>query len=167
MGDQISADLPAPILLLIDRPNIENLVIGPPLDALRTMAATPESTREYGGRVEFVFDGYESDPRELYSIQEVRKFVKALTEKFPYWFHFCSKSGDSLWVIIQCLIPVGLVTVVNGVASSAIDSEAWNNKTLELFSAMNGLYHHHGLTMKENSDTTQEVLKYVRQFMRT
>lgn len=166
MGDKSPADLPAPILMLIDKANIERLNIGPPLDALRTMSATPESTREFAGRVEFVFEGYEHDPRELYSILEVRKFVKAMTAEFPYWFHFSSKSGDSLWVILQCLLPMDLVTVVNGVASYSIDSAAWNEKTLELFSAMNGLYHHHGLSMKENSDTTQQVLKYVRQYVK-
>lgn len=156
-----------PVIFAIDKFDVERLAIEEPLKALDAMASSAVNTREYAGRVEFMFSGYEDDPRELYSIHEVRKFVRALTARFPYWFHFCTKSGDSLWVVIQCLLPVGPVTVIDGVATTAMDTEAWNTKTAELFGFMNGLYQHHGLSKEENSETTQQVLKYVRRFMRS
>jgi hypothetical protein len=159
-------NLRPPVIFAIDKFDVERFAIEEPLRALNAMAATAATTRDYAGRVEFMFSGYENDPRELYSIHEVRKFVRALTEKFPYWFHFCTKSGDSLWVVVQCLLPVGLVTVVDGVATTAMDTDAWNSKTSDLFGFMNGLYHHHGLSQEENSETTRQVLQYVRRFMR-
>lgn len=157
----------SPIVLLLSREHVERCEIGPPLQALSTMSGTPQTTREYAGRVQLVFDGYENDPRELYSIAEVRAFVQALTKEFPYWLHFCSKSDDSLLILIRCLLPppgVGVVRVVDGVAMSTVDTAAWNQSTLQLFGFMNGLYTQHGLSAEENSAMTQQVLQYVRRF---
>lgn len=113
------------------------------------------------------FAGYEHDPREVYQIREVRRFIQALTERFPYWFHFASRDVDeTLWVILQCLLPVGPLAIVDGVARYSIETEDWNKVTLGLFGHMNGLYHHHGLTQAENSATTQQVLRYVKGYMR-
>jgi hypothetical protein len=45
----------APIVMQVPREEVERCNIEPPLQALRAMASTPETTREYGGRVVFVF----------------------------------------------------------------------------------------------------------------
>lgn len=155
---------PDPVIFYIDREHVERCEVAPPLQALQVMALTAETTREYAGRVQFAFAGYERDPRELYSIPEVRTFVTALHDKFPYWFHFSSKVDDSLFVILMCLLPLTRVTVHGGKPQVAIDSGEWDRLTLGLFEFMNGLYAHHGLTPEENSTTTQQVLTYVRTF---
>ena len=153
-------------MMQVPREEVERCNIEPPLQALRAMASTPETTREYGGRVVFVFDGYQSDPRELYSIAEVRRFVRALTNAFPYWLHFSSKVDDSLMVLVQCLVPVGPVTIVDGVATTALDTAAWNKTLMELFGCMNGLYAQHALSEAENSTVTRQVQEYFRTFFK-
>jgi len=50
--------------------------------------------------------GYESDPRELWEIPEVRAFVQELDRDFPYWCYFLSKLGDGLLWITYCLYPL-------------------------------------------------------------
>ena len=154
-----------PVIMMFDRANVEALNIGPPLGALEKMASTPVATREYGGRVRLIFDGYDDDAREVYQIPEVRRFVNALTDKFPYWFHFADKSDDTLRIILQCLLPQGEVEVVDGVARTSLDTESWNKITMSLFGHMNGLYDTLGLSSTENSETTQQVLQYVRTFL--
>jgi hypothetical protein len=155
-----------PVIFHIDRENVQRCEVAPPLKALRAMALTPETTRKYAGRVQFVFTGYEHDPRELYSIPEVRAFIGALNDEFPYWFHFSSKVDDSLFVILMSLLSTASAIVHCGKAQVAIDPGEWDDLTLGLFEFMNGLYAHHGLTPEENSRTTQQVLTYVRTFYR-
>jgi hypothetical protein len=163
-GQRTLIAAPDPVIFHLDRANIEEVDIEPPLRALWAMALTPMTTREYAGRVQLVFTGYEQDRRELYSIPQVRTFIAALNEQFPYWFHFSSKVDDSLFVVLMCLLPLAPVIVHDGKAVAPIDTAAWNALTADLFGFMNGLYDKHGLTPEENSTTTQQVLEYVRTF---
>ncbi len=49
---------------------------------------TPEALRSCMGQLLFAVDGYHTDSRELATIQEVRRFHRALHEQWPYWFFF-------------------------------------------------------------------------------
>lgn len=55
------------------------------------------------GGVSLVFDGYCSDPRELWEISEVRAYVKKLTTAWPSWMFFLDGSRHSLVVLFMCL----------------------------------------------------------------
>jgi hypothetical protein len=59
------------------------------------------------GRVSLMFEGYDDDPRDVYDIPEIRRYAKALDEKFPYWFYFVSLHVQStLQVLALCLCRV-------------------------------------------------------------
>lgn len=152
------------VFLLFDRENIEALNVDPPLEALAAMAASPTAIREYAGLVDVVFDGYNNDSRELFSIPEVRVFVQALTRRFPYWLHFSSKSSDGLRVILLCLMSPANVTVVGGQSFTDLDVKELNAVVLNLFGHMNSLYSGNGLSQLENSQTTHEVAAYLKAF---
>ena len=55
--------------------------------------------RDMGGRVIFIFSGYDSHPDEIYTIPEVRKWIRAWQKQWPYLLHFASLKSDILKVI--------------------------------------------------------------------
>lgn len=68
--------------------------------------------------------------------------------------------------LVQCLVPVGPVTIVDGVATTALDTAAWNKTLMALFGYMNGLYAQHALSEAENSTVTRQVQEYFRTFFK-
>jgi hypothetical protein len=48
----------------------------------------PEVAHRLKGRLIFEIRGYEDDPRDLYEIPEVRAWMHALDQIFPYLFYF-------------------------------------------------------------------------------
>jgi hypothetical protein len=43
----------------------------------------------------FCIEGYDSDPREIHLIPEVRRFYSAFHEAWPYWLYFCNLDVDT------------------------------------------------------------------------
>jgi hypothetical protein len=51
----------------------------------------------------FCIGGYDSDPREVYSIPDVRAFYRKFHSAWPYWLYFCSlDDSDALRNMIFC-----------------------------------------------------------------
>lgn len=69
------------------------------------------------GRLTITISGYFSDPRELYEVPEVRKFVKRLVEEIPELFFYLSMSHK--WLLFS-LINVAVVEIKNGKTKTAI-----------------------------------------------
>ncbi len=65
---------------------------GPPLAAMM-------------GTFQFVVDGWNDDPAELYAIPEVRKFYQHFHSVWPYWFFFCDLDTETLTMMTLCLLP--------------------------------------------------------------
>ncbi len=61
------------------------------------------------GRIAIGFSGYKDDPRELFEIDEVKRYVALLDEAFPELFFFvrCEKPAATLKLFISCLVGVG------------------------------------------------------------
>ena len=55
------------------------------LNALRVLISSPKAARQYFESVDIAFHGYNETREELFEISEVREFVYALDEQFPYW----------------------------------------------------------------------------------
>jgi len=55
-------------------------------------------------RYVFLISGYDDDPRELYQIPEVVRFIKDLNSKLPFWLYFVN-TGDKRFFswMIACL----------------------------------------------------------------
>lgn len=92
------------VILSLDRPKVEAMRLQEPLTALERMIETPRSAREYAGKVTIAFGGFQ-DETEVYLIRSVQRFVRDLTERFPYWLHFANKDDDTLFVLMACLVP--------------------------------------------------------------
>ena len=51
-----------------------------------------------------MIDGYDTDPREIYAIPEVRSFYKQLWERWPYWLFFCNLDTENLMMMVMCCL---------------------------------------------------------------
>ena len=122
-----------PIYLVFSREQIELQDISEPLQVLRQLAGNPETAVASCGQISLVIDGYNNDPRELFEIPEVRRYIKALDEMWPYWFFFLSQADDSIKIVESCLCDS--IEVVPGVTS--VDTEQLNTCLIRHFSAMN------------------------------
>jgi hypothetical protein len=54
---------------------------------------------------QFLVDGWNDDPSELYAIPEIRKFYQHFHEVWPYWFFFCDLNTETLQMMTLCLLP--------------------------------------------------------------
>jgi hypothetical protein len=122
-----------PIFLVFSREQIDAHDISEPLQVLRQLAGNPEKAVAACGRISLVIDGYNTDPRELFEIPEVRRYIKALDDMWPYWFFFLSQADDSIKVVESCLCDS--IEVVPGVTS--VDNEQLNTCLTRHFSALN------------------------------
>ena len=49
------------------------------------LMSTPTAIQQHRAAVEFVWEGYSDDPRELWNIPEVVGFNRDLNERWPCW----------------------------------------------------------------------------------
>src|SRR5665213_2622227 len=61
------------------------------------------------GKVQMAFADYGDDPRELWEIPEVRRFVARIDEALPYWFFLADLESDTLYVVACCVCRVSEV----------------------------------------------------------
>ena len=92
-------------IIVVSRSAVEARDPSPVLDALRALIASPDAARQYCESVDIAFDGYDGVRDELFEIPEVREFVYALDEQFPYWLFFMDKSALGLQCVAHCFLP--------------------------------------------------------------
>ncbi|MBU2771593.1 hypothetical protein [Acidithiobacillus caldus] len=80
------------IVYITDRAEVDSMNIGPTLKFLEHLSASTDAVRAYCGRLNILFNGCDTDPREVWEIPEVRKYFAKLTEAWPYWLWFMNKS---------------------------------------------------------------------------
>lgn len=92
------------LTVVIGRQQVEDGDISEPLGVLRQLL-NREAAIKFCERVEVGVAGFDDDPRELYEIEEVRRFVCKLDSEFPYWLYFLTKRGTGLSFILLCFCP--------------------------------------------------------------
>ena len=61
--------------MVVSRQEVENKDIEPALSVLSRLITSPDIAREYMGKVDISFDGYNDNKEELFEIPEVRNYV--------------------------------------------------------------------------------------------
>ena len=116
----------------------------------------PGNVKRLKGRLIFGIRGYDDDPRELFEIAEVRTWMEALSQEFPYWFYFMDLGPRStLSLVAFCLcswekVPGGKV----------IPPEGLQNFLRAHFAAMNRLAKSLGETQEEIDARSREILTF-------
>src|SRR5687767_13173075 len=94
-----------PLVIVVDRADVEACDIQPTLRILSRLLVDAATVRQYRERVDIAFHGYDAVPHELFELVEVRRFVAALDDAFPYWLYFLSRECPGLQAIALCFLP--------------------------------------------------------------
>lgn len=113
------------------------------------------------GMATFV-QGYDSDPRELYAIPEVRTFYSRLDSAWPYWLYFGNLETDGLMTIVLCCLASLDTLAVKGrsavqVAYDPLELLGFLSKH---FPAMNEMCERAGLSQSQIVERTKSVFEY-------
>ena len=92
-----------PVVLLISRREVEAGDLASVLSRLKVFLATREDAWLYRGQMTLVVDGYNSDPRELVDIPEVRTLLRGLESSWPQWAYFFNQVDDSIKLLLSCV----------------------------------------------------------------
>tara|TARA_A200000113_G_C8842795_1_gene347503 strand:+ start:69 stop:1295 length:1227 start_codon:yes stop_codon:yes gene_type:complete len=70
---------------------------------LLDVLSTEELFNMYAFKFEFLIDGYNDDPRDLWEIQEVVKYISMLNNKYPAWIFLINPEGTFFTVVLASL----------------------------------------------------------------
>ncbi len=111
------AELPDHITVVVDRREIENDDFDD-LSRTLTRLMAPDFARIYRGATSLRVHGYDDDPRELFAIPEVRTYLEALADTFP-WAYYLPARDPMLKVLAFSLS--GAETVALGRVHVSVD----------------------------------------------
>ena len=75
-------------LFMIEREEVESGDVSRVNEFRARLCSAKEMALQCQGEVEFSFSGYDIDPRELYEIDEVKRYIALLDGAFPELFFF-------------------------------------------------------------------------------
>ena len=128
------------------------------IDMLNRLTCTPDTARAYRERVDLGFHGYDDDTRELFEIQEVRDYVRALDNAFPYWLFFLSKQYLGLQCVLLCL----LLPFLNDTGKARVfPQQIGELLDRRWFPAMNQVSVYAGLDEDEIERLTDRAVEYI------
>lgn len=150
------------VTLRFDRKKVDALNVHEPQFALEQMITDASLVRQFASRVRIKFDGYEG-VGEVCLDSGVQRFVRELTDLFPYWLHFADKNDDTLHLLMSCLVPPKRVEAgADGMAHMEINVAEWSDQVGRLRHYMNRLHAQYGLTQDEVLAMTQSVTAWMR-----
>lgn len=95
-------------LYIIGREEIESLNVSEARAFFDRIRSTKEIAAHCQGKVVIGFHGYDDDPRELFEIPEMRKFVPVLADALPeiFFFAYTGERSQTLKTLAMCLTEV-------------------------------------------------------------
>lgn len=122
------------------RREVESGLVGDAVDRLMELSDDDRIAKHLEGRLVLVFDGYDSDPRELYEIPDVVRFFRSVTDAWPLWFHFLERSGASLGVALRLLVDTQVIELSCNGCRSDMDRDALHSALVRMFEGLNGMH---------------------------
>lgn len=151
----LRSDITDPVIFFITRQQIEAEDLESSLDFLRSLVPSdnPQRIWSHKGRLSLVISGYDADPRELFEIPEVRRYLRSIDEHWPFWLFFLNQVDESIKVVAACL--ASTVDVAPGLAH--IDPEGLQRFMERAFSAVNFIFDTCGFPESENETLSRGV----------
>ena len=147
------------LCVVVDRSEVAALEISRTARVLSRVLASKDAIEWYRGRLDLAFSGYTDDPRELFEIPEVRRFVVKLDAAFPFWFYFLSTEGVTLAVVSSCLCSVSKLR--SGAVTFGPDVVQFMTRHFE---ALNWLFDSYSLDEADNVEISRNVAEYFSEF---
>ena len=95
--------------IVVDRSDVEACNTDGLVQMLSPLVADAEAAWELRGKLSISFHGYDEDPRALYTVPEVRKFVARVHAVWPHWFFFLNQIDHSIKLVAACLCELNRV----------------------------------------------------------
>jgi hypothetical protein len=92
-----------PMIVPIRHDYLNALDTKPLVDFLNMLLADAETVRAFRGRIGFDLEGFENEKRDPEDIPELRNYLRAVSDKFPYWFWFMETRSPRLKLLLHCL----------------------------------------------------------------
>lgn len=148
--------LPDGVTLVVSRDEVASCDPAAALSVLTQLGESARHPAQVRGRLRLAFHGYDADPRELWEIDEIRAFVRALDDVFPYWFYVADLESELLKLLAFSLcrstvVAAGATVIHQGDFMAFLERH---------FGAMNQLLDHWHLSDEENVRVTDEITSY-------
>lgn len=134
------------------------------LRALRSLSSDRSSAMSAEGAVTLVFHGYDSDPRELEAIPEVRAWFAQLNAAWPYWSFFASRIDQTVPLVLTLLLPGENVAGEPGMVGWSFDMDKLEPLLLEMFGHQNELIERLEIGEDVNERATHDFMEAVQAF---
>lgn len=92
-------------VIIVSRAEVESRDFSSVLEALQSFITAPARAASFFEAVDISFSGYDHVSDELFEIAEVREFVHALDDQFPFWLFFLDKEKLGLQCLAYCFVP--------------------------------------------------------------
>lgn len=114
------------------------------------------------GSFQFLVDGWNDDPNELYAIPEIRKFYQHFHQFWPYWFFFCDLHTETLQMMTLCLLPnlKGFKRVGEPKAAVEYDPMDLLNFIIKNFGPLNAMMERAGMSEMDIYNRTRDIFHY-------
>lgn len=116
------------------------------------------------GTFQFMVDGWNDDPQELYAIPEIRRFYQHLHKVWPYWFFFCDLDTETLLMMTLCLMPnlQGFKRLGEPKAAVEYDPMDLIRFIQKNFAPLNGMMERAGMSEMDIYNRTKALFEYYR-----
>lgn len=127
------------LVLAISKRFVEQSDVKDVLAFLNQLTESREAVFACRDRLVLSFEGYDYDPREIYTIPEVVQYFRLLNSEWPYWAWFCAKGIHQARTIIALLADARVVTTYAGRAAVSIDPQQLAAVTARLNASLQSL----------------------------
>lgn len=147
------------IVLDITRHEIESGNIASVLERLHVLTDSAENVRRYREALVFQVGGYDSDPRELPEIPEVRAFFRSLASEWPHWLWFLHRGVGAIGLLMALLCRVRIVRSSKGSFETEFESISELQGTLvDLLERGNALFAAYDISESEAADSATSAV---------
>jgi len=133
---------------------------------LKRITSSDEMIKKCKGKISFVIFGYEEDQRELYQIEEVRKWAKKVLPAFKYWGYFLNMDEEisqmtGLTVLHLCSVDISILGPNPDKSGFLIEPDGKQSFTLmkELFNWLNEFSDKHKISESVNKERSNKIAK--------
>jgi len=149
---------PALIVLDITRREIESGNIASALERLHVLTDSAESVRRYRESLVFQIGGYDSDPRELPDIPEVRAFFRRLAAEWPHWLWFLHRGVGAIGLLLALLCDVRVVRGAGSYGTEFLNQAQLAAAVADLLDRGNALFATYGITAEEAAESADSAV---------
>ncbi|WP_207239426.1 hypothetical protein [Pseudomonas sp. GW456-L15] len=149
------------IIFHIEKSEIESRDISRVVEYIDSLLRTRESVMACAGKVEFAIRGYDDTSHALWTMPDVREYLRLLNDARPYWFFFQTIHGDWLKALTFCLMDVRQT----GNGTELLVPEQFSSLLVQWFDGLNRLCNQFALSTEINQKFSERAGNFINMFV--